>query len=209
MQVKRAIKGDNGVFRATFEDKLLASDIVFLRTWVQVFPHRFYNPVTTLLAPRGVEASQGYTPHPSDLWVGPTLRGTPNDTGAVVLPQYRLEFPSQSQSYPHYPQDCAHILLFNPLDLYHLASDSDDLQHKSRRLKGAFCAATNRKVADDDLSIRMLPSHDRSFLRLQFPEAPYPPLPPNPPPLRPDVSIGTWTIRGLGSRGGEVNAVYG
>lgn len=60
MQVKRAIKGDNGVFRATFEDKLLASDIVFLRTWVQVFPHRFYNPVTTLLAPRGGEASAGW-----------------------------------------------------------------------------------------------------------------------------------------------------
>ncbi|KAJ1480647.1 hypothetical protein T484DRAFT_1626822 [Baffinella frigidus] len=59
-QVKRAIKGDNGVFRATFEDKLLASDIVFLRTWVQVFPHRFYNPVTTLLAPRGGEASAGW-----------------------------------------------------------------------------------------------------------------------------------------------------
>ena len=38
------------MFRATFEDKLLASDIVFLRTWVQVFPHRFYNPVTTPVA---------------------------------------------------------------------------------------------------------------------------------------------------------------
>ena len=48
-QVKKAVKGDNGTFRATFEDKVLASDIVFLRTWVQVQPERFYNPVTTLL----------------------------------------------------------------------------------------------------------------------------------------------------------------
>lgn len=48
-QVKKAVKGDNGNFRATFEDKVLASDIVFLRTWVQVQPERFYNPVTTLL----------------------------------------------------------------------------------------------------------------------------------------------------------------
>ena len=37
-QIKKAIKGDHGVFRATFEDKVLASDIVFLRTWVQVPP---------------------------------------------------------------------------------------------------------------------------------------------------------------------------
>jgi ribosome biogenesis protein BMS1 len=59
-QVKRAIKGDKGVFRATFEDKVLASDIVFLRTWVQVHPQRFCNPVTTLLAPRGEEASRGW-----------------------------------------------------------------------------------------------------------------------------------------------------
>ena len=48
-QIKRAIKGENGVYRATFEDKILMSDIVFLRTWVQVHPQRFYNPVTSLL----------------------------------------------------------------------------------------------------------------------------------------------------------------
>jgi hypothetical protein len=35
-QIKKAVKGEHGVFRATFEDKVLASDIVFLRTWVQV-----------------------------------------------------------------------------------------------------------------------------------------------------------------------------
>ncbi len=35
-QIKKAVKGEHGVYRATFEDKILASDIVFLRTWVQV-----------------------------------------------------------------------------------------------------------------------------------------------------------------------------
>jgi len=48
-QVKKAVKpgqGGEGCFRAGFEDKILASDIVFLRAWVKVrvqdtyrFPH--------------------------------------------------------------------------------------------------------------------------------------------------------------------------
>jgi len=48
-QIKKSIKGEHGVFRATFEDKVMASDIVFLRTWVQVHPQRFYNAVTNAL----------------------------------------------------------------------------------------------------------------------------------------------------------------
>ena len=36
-----------GSFRASFEDKLLLSDIVFLRTWTKVDVPKFYNPVTT------------------------------------------------------------------------------------------------------------------------------------------------------------------
>ena len=48
-QVKRALSKPEGHFRATFEDKVLMSDIVFLRAWYPVKPHRFYNPVTNLL----------------------------------------------------------------------------------------------------------------------------------------------------------------
>lgn len=45
--IKRAIKegGPEGSYRATFEDKILKSDIVFCRTWYQIDLPRFYNPI--------------------------------------------------------------------------------------------------------------------------------------------------------------------
>jgi ribosome biogenesis protein BMS1 len=49
-QIKKAVKAPPGSFRATFEDKLLASDIVFLRAWYPVPVEKYFNPVTNLLA---------------------------------------------------------------------------------------------------------------------------------------------------------------
>ncbi|RKP25007.1 hypothetical protein SYNPS1DRAFT_33075 [Syncephalis pseudoplumigaleata] len=48
-QIKKAINNKPGCFRATFEDKPLMSDIVFLRTWYGVRPKKYCNPVTSLL----------------------------------------------------------------------------------------------------------------------------------------------------------------
>lgn len=48
--VKKAVKAPPGAFRATFEDRILMSDIVTLRTWAPVNPPKLYNPVTDHLA---------------------------------------------------------------------------------------------------------------------------------------------------------------
>lgn len=43
---------NEGIARCTFEDRILMSDIVFLRAWTQVDIPHFYNPVSTSLQPR-------------------------------------------------------------------------------------------------------------------------------------------------------------
>ncbi|KAJ1907281.1 Glycoside hydrolase 2 (Mannanase, beta-galactosidase) [Coemansia sp. IMI 209127] len=48
-QVKKAA-GNAGMFRATFEDKIKISDIVFLRAFYKIPIKQFYNPITSLLS---------------------------------------------------------------------------------------------------------------------------------------------------------------
>jgi len=50
-QIKKAASKPEGAFRATFEDKILLSDIVFCRTWYQVKIPQFYAAITSLLLP--------------------------------------------------------------------------------------------------------------------------------------------------------------
>ncbi|XP_017882158.1 ribosome biogenesis protein BMS1 homolog [Ceratina calcarata] len=64
-QIKKAVSKPEGSFRATFEDKILLSDIVFCRTWYKVDVPKFYNPVTSLLLP----------PEEKNLWQGMKTTG--------------------------------------------------------------------------------------------------------------------------------------
>ncbi|KAL4718781.1 hypothetical protein ACJJTC_007798 [Scirpophaga incertulas] len=50
-QIKKALNKPEGAFRATFEDKILMSDIIFCRTWYKVDVTKFYAPVVNLLLP--------------------------------------------------------------------------------------------------------------------------------------------------------------
>ncbi|CAK1541928.1 unnamed protein product [Leptosia nina] len=52
-QIKKALNKPEGAFRATFEDKIQMSDIVFCRTWFKVDVTKFYAPVVNLLLPLG------------------------------------------------------------------------------------------------------------------------------------------------------------
>ncbi|XP_040576166.1 ribosome biogenesis protein BMS1 homolog [Lepeophtheirus salmonis] len=48
-QIKKCLSSPVGAFRATFEDKILMSDIVFVKTWYNVEIPKYYVPITNLL----------------------------------------------------------------------------------------------------------------------------------------------------------------
>ncbi|KAF2265897.1 ribosome biogenesis protein-like protein [Lojkania enalia] len=100
-QIKRALSKPEGNFRATFEDKVLMSDIVFLRTWYPIKPHRFYNPVTNLLEAPGAE-DEGETTG----WKGMRL------TGQV---RHALNLPTPSDKNSAYRKVEREERHFNPL----------------------------------------------------------------------------------------------
>ena len=85
-QIKRALSKPEGYFRATFEDKVLMSDIVFLRAWYPVKPHRFYNPVTNLLE-HNAEDTTGGTDEGG--WQGMRLTGQIRASQSLPTPKQK------------------------------------------------------------------------------------------------------------------------
>ncbi|CAK7904389.1 ribosome biogenesis protein Bms1p [[Candida] anglica] len=74
-EIKRALSKPDGHFRATFEDKILMSDTIFLRTWYPVKVKQFYNPVTSLLMGDHAE------------WKGMRLTGQVRHEQNIATPQ--------------------------------------------------------------------------------------------------------------------------
>ncbi|KIK59346.1 hypothetical protein GYMLUDRAFT_227349 [Collybiopsis luxurians FD-317 M1] len=80
-QVKKAVNakgggGGDGGFRAAFEDKVLMSDLIFLRAWYTVQPRKFYNPVTSLLLPSHPESDESAEwQETKATWTGMRLTG--------------------------------------------------------------------------------------------------------------------------------------
>jgi ribosome biogenesis protein BMS1 len=102
-QIKRALSKPEGNFRATFEDKILMSDIVFLRAWYPIKPRRFYNAVTNLLAaPTAEDIAAGE----STSWTGMRL------TGAVRAAE---SLPTPSLKNSAYRPVVRETRVFNPL----------------------------------------------------------------------------------------------
>ncbi|KAI4095736.1 MAG: hypothetical protein LQ344_001453 [Seirophora lacunosa] len=85
-QIKRALSKPDGHFRATFEDKILMSDIVFLRAWYPIKPRRFYNPVTNLLDASHTTNNQGGD---GEGWKGMRLTGQIRHDQGLATPQQK------------------------------------------------------------------------------------------------------------------------
>ena len=51
--IKKSLKSPEGVVRITFEDRILASDIIFCRTWAALQVPDLYLPVTNILQSAG------------------------------------------------------------------------------------------------------------------------------------------------------------
>ncbi|KAH9519773.1 Glycoside hydrolase 2 (Mannanase, beta-galactosidase) [Bulinus truncatus] len=76
-QVKKSLQSPPGAFRATFEDKIRMSDIVFLKAWVKLDIPKFIMPVTSLLLSH--EAKQA--------WMGMRTIGQLRHEKGLPVPQ--------------------------------------------------------------------------------------------------------------------------
>lgn len=102
-QVKKAVnEGPPGSFRATFEDKILLSDVVFCACWHTLQLERFYNPLSdfyprrTLLNTAALRRRLGLAP-PQDAGYAALERPQKVFMPAVAPPRLRAALPFKSR----------------------------------------------------------------------------------------------------------------
>ncbi|CDR40049.1 CYFA0S04e02520g1_1 [Cyberlindnera fabianii] len=115
-EIKRALSKPEGHYRATFEDKILLSDIIILRTWYPVQPKKFYNPVTShLLRQHGewkgmrltgqIRAAEGIElKNDADSLYGKVERKERHFNGLKVPKSVKADLPFKSQIHEMRPQ---------------------------------------------------------------------------------------------------------
>ena len=164
-QVKKALhEGQPGSFRATFEDKILLSDIVFCRTWMPVEIKNYYNPVTNHLAEKG-----------TDGWLGMKSKaqlqietGTPIEVNpdSIYKP---IERPEKKFSKLHIPKRLEEALPYaskpknqgNKKKKKSYVSKRAVVMEKDERKKKAFIQALN-SIRKEKVSIRKQKKQERS-----------------------------------------------
>ncbi|KAJ2235333.1 Glycoside hydrolase 2 (Mannanase, beta-galactosidase) [Coemansia sp. RSA 485] len=102
-QVKKA-SGGNGAFRATFEDRIKMSDIVFLRAFHTIPIKKFYNPITSLLSVAAMRsiadirrAKNLAVPNKADSHYKPITRETKRFNPLKIPQSLQAELPFKSK----------------------------------------------------------------------------------------------------------------
>lgn len=124
-QVKKALAKPEGCYRAAFEDKILMSDIVFLRAWYQIKPRQYYNPVGSLLL------------KDKSKWQGMRLTGEVRRDQAIKTPQdvnslYKVSFAVSAIRFE--PALTFSLVLTSPSSAKLVASTRSRYRESSRRL---------------------------------------------------------------------------
>ena len=167
-QIKRALSKPDGHFRATFEDKILLSDLVFLRAWYPVKPHRFYNPATNLVGWQPMRltgevrrAQDIATPAPKNSQYRPIERETRRFNAlrvpralAASLPYKSQIVQTKKQKKPTYMQKRAVVLGGEERKaravMQQLLTVRNDAAAKRRARKDETRAKFRQKLADNE-----------------------------------------------------------
>ncbi|KAF9319902.1 Glycoside hydrolase 2 (Mannanase, beta-galactosidase) [Podila horticola] len=181
-QVKKAVQKPEGHFRATFEDKVLMSDIVFLRAWYPIKPKKYCNPVTSLLLAKKREwqgmrltgqvrhALQMQTPQNHDSVYRPVERMTRRFNTLKVPKAIRANLPFASkpkllaqQKKPGLLQRRAVMLEPEEKKIYTLMQQIQTLKHEKDRKRAE--KAKERKIVYDKKKAKETANYDNRVKR--------------------------------------------